>query len=110
MAHEVGHIHLNHIKYRKEKIENSKKFNTLGLLSIIAGSTFTQNPQLLQGSILTSAALTNQYIVFSKDQEMEADLYALKTLNLLNINSKSIQTLLETIRELSAFALLITRA
>ena len=99
LAHEIGHIHLNHIMHRKEIIENSNKFNTLSLLSVIAGSTLTQNPQLLQASILTSAALSNQYIVFSKDQEMEADLYALKTLNLLNINSKSIQTLLETIEQ-----------
>ena len=93
LAHEVGHIHLNHIMHRKKTIENNKKYNTLGLLSVIAGSAITQNPQFLQGSILTSGALANQYIVFSKDQEMEADLYALKTLNLLNTNSKSIQTL-----------------
>ena len=99
LAHEVGHIDLNHITLRGEKIENSKKYNNLGLLTIIAGTTLTKNPQLLQGSILTSAALSNQYIVFSKDQEMEADLYALKTLNLLNTNSVSIQTLLETIEE-----------
>ena len=99
LAHEVGHIDLNHITLRGEKIENSKKYNNLGLLTIIAGTTLTKNPQLLQGSILTSAALSNQYIVFSKDQEMEADLYALKTLNLLNTNSKSIQKLLETIEQ-----------
>ncbi len=99
LAHEVGHIDLNHIALRKKTIENTKKYNTLGLLSVIAGSALTQNPQLLQGSILTSAALSDQYIVLSKDQEMEADLYALKTLNLLKTNSKSIQTLLETIEQ-----------
>ena len=99
LAHEIGHIDLNHITQRKETIESTKKYNNLSLLSVIAGSTLTQNPQLLKTSILTSAALSNQYIVFSKDQEMEADLYALKTLNLLNTNSKSIQTLLETIEE-----------
>jgi len=99
LAHEIGHIDHNHIVLRKKKIETNQKYNSLGVLSIIAGSTLTQNPQLLQGSILTSAALSNQYIVFSKDQEMEADIYALKTLNLLNTNSKSIQTLLETIEE-----------
>ena len=99
LAHEIGHIDLNHIALRKNKIENSNKYNTLGILSVIAGSALTQNPQLLQGSILTSATLLNQYIVFSKDQEMEADLYALKTLNLLKTNSKSIQTLLETIEQ-----------
>ncbi len=99
LAHEVGHIDLNHIALRKNTIENTKKYNTLGLLSVIAGSALTQNSQLLQGSIVTSAALSNQYIVFSKDQEMEADLYALKTLNLLKANSKSIETLLETIEQ-----------
>ena len=99
LAHEVGHIDLNHIALRKKTIENIKKYNTLGLLSVIAGSALTQNPQLLQGNILTSGALSNQYIVFSKDQEMEADLYALKTLSLLRTNSKSIQTLLETIEQ-----------
>ena len=62
LAHEVGHIHLNHIMHRKEKIENSKKYNTFSLLSVVAGSTLTQNPELLQGGILTSAALSNQYI------------------------------------------------
>ena len=99
LAHEIGHIDLNHITIRKKTIEKSKKLNSIGALSVIAGSTLTQNPQLLQGGILTSAALSNQYILFSKDQEMEADLYALQTLNLLNTNSKSIQTLLETIEE-----------
>ena len=99
LAHEIGHIDLNHVTNRIKLIENNNKYNTLSLLSVIAGSTITKNPQLLQGSILTSAALSNQYIVFSKNQEMEADLYALKTLNLLKTNSKSIQTLLETIEQ-----------
>ena len=99
LAHEVGHIDLNHITLRKKTIENSKKYNTLGLLSVIAGSTLTQNPQLLQGSILTSATLSNHFIVFSQDQEMEADLYALETLKLLNTNSNSIQKLLMTIEQ-----------
>ncbi len=99
LAHEIGHIALNHIALRKKTIEDTKKYNDISLLSIIAGSTLTQNPQLIQGSLLTKAVLSNQYIVFSKDQEMEADLYALKTLNLLKTNSKSIQILLETIEQ-----------
>ena len=99
IAHEIGHIDLNHIKLRKKTIEDGKKYNTIGLLSVIAGSALTQNPSLLQGSILTSATLSDKYIVFSKDQEMEADLYALKTMSLLNTNSKSIQKLLETIEK-----------
>ncbi len=99
IAHEVGHIDLNHIALRKTKIENSQKYNKLSMLSVIAGSTLTKNPQLLQGTLVTSAALSNQYITFSKDQEMEADLYALETLRSLNINSNSIIKLLDTIEQ-----------
>ena len=99
LAHEVGHIDLNHLALRKKTIEDSKRYNNIGLLSILAGSTLTQNPKLIQGSIVTTAVLSNQNIVFSKEQEMEADLYALKTLSLLKTNSKSIQILLETIEQ-----------
>ncbi len=97
LAHEVGHIDLNHIHIRKKTIQSNRKYNSLGLLSVIAGSTLIRDPELLQGSIITSAALSNKYITFTKDQEMEADLYALKTLDLLNTNSESIIELLQTI-------------
>ncbi len=97
LAHEVGHIDLNHIQIRKKTIQTNKKYNSLGLLSVIAGSSLVKDPGLLQGSIITTAALSNKYISFTKDQEMEADLYALKTLDLLNTNSESIIELLQTI-------------
>ena len=101
IAHEIGHIDLNHISLRTKTIKKNKKFNSLALLSVIAGSTLTQNPQFLQSSFLAQATLSNQYIKFSKDQEMEADLYALETLNLLNTNSTSILELLKTIEKKS---------
>ncbi len=101
LAHEIGHIELNHIKLRKKTLDSNKNYNNLGLLSIIASSALTQNPKILQGSLVTSAALSRNYILFTKDQEMEADLYALKTLNFLDTNSKSIIKLLETIEKKS---------
>ncbi len=99
LAHEVGHIDLNHIILRKKIIENKKKYNSLILLSVISGSALSQNPELLQTSIVASATLSNQYIEFSKEQETEADLYALQTLNLLNTNSDSVIKLLQTIEQ-----------
>ena len=99
LAHEVGHVDLNHISLRKNTIDNSKKYNNLNLLSIIAGSLITQSPELLQGGVVSSAALSNQYIQFTKEQEMEADLYALETLNLINVNSRSIIELLNIIEQ-----------
>ncbi len=97
LAHEVGHIDLNHISIRKQKIENYKRNNNLTLLSVIAGSAISQRPELLQSTIISSAAITDRYIEFSKEQEIEADLYSLKTLSLLNTYSDSIIKLLKTI-------------
>lgn len=99
LAHEVGHIDMNHISLRKKSIENTKKFNSLSLFSILAGTAITQSPELFQSSILSSAILSKQYIEFSKEQEMEADLYAIKTLKLLNTNSDSIIELLKKIEK-----------
>ena len=99
LAHEVGHIDLNHINLRKKKIEDKKRYNSLTTLSVIAGSVLTNSPEFLQTSIISSATLSNQYLYFSKEQEIEADLYALKTLSQLNTNSNSTIELLETIEQ-----------
>ncbi len=99
LAHEIGHIELNHISLRNKKINKATKYNNLSLLSVIAGSAITRDPKFLQANIISNAALANKYIIFSKEQEMEADLYALKTLNLLNTNSDSIIELLELIEQ-----------
>ena len=99
LAHEIGHIDLNHVSVRKNVLENNKKYNDLTLLTVIAGSFMTQTPELIQGSIVSSAAISNRYINFTKEQEIEADIYALKTLTLLNTNSNSVINLLRTIEQ-----------
>ncbi len=99
LAHEVGHVDLNHISSRKKKIENINKYRNLSFLSVIAGSAITRSPEILQSSIISNAAISNQYIDFTKDQEIEADLYALRTLKLLNTNSNSVINLLQTIEQ-----------
>ena len=97
LAHEIGHIELNHILQRKKNIESTKKYQNLSLLSVIAGTAITQRLDLLQGNIVSNAALSNRYINFTKEQEVEADIFALETLKLLNTNSDSIIKLLEII-------------
>ncbi len=99
IAHEIGHIHNNHIKQRLLNIDKLENFNTVSSLSIIAGSMIANNPDLLQGLAVSSAGLSEIIITFSKDQEREADLYSLKTLSKLNLYSSSIIELLKTIEK-----------
>ncbi len=99
IAHEIGHIDKNHIKQRKFNIDKIKNINNLTNFSIIAGSLISNNPEVLKGLALNSATTSDFYINFSKDQEREADYYAIETLNKLNLYSNSIIELLKTIEK-----------
>ncbi len=99
IAHEVGHIDMNHIAVRKNNFSKLKNLNNISSLSIIAGSLISNNPEVLKGILLGSAGASNHYINFSKNQEREADYYSLNTLKNMNIYSTSIIHLLNTIEE-----------
>ena len=66
-------------------------------MSIIAGSLVSKNPEILQGLAVNSASMINMNLNFSKEQELEADYYSLKTLNKLNKPSNSTIELLSII-------------
>ncbi len=99
IAHELGHIDKNHIRIRKKSIQNFDTLSKLSNLSIIAGSVMYGNPEILQGTIINSASLSNLIINFSKDQEREADYYSIKTLEKMDLFSDSIVDLLKIIEK-----------
>lgn len=94
LAHEIGHIEKYHISKRKNEINNLKKINNLGNIASIAGSMLIQQPELINTIIVNQTALKNLYINFSQEQEKEADLYAVDTLNNLNLSTNSIKKFL----------------
>ena len=99
LAHEIGHIDSNHINLRKNSLKKIESISNLTSLSIIAGSIMSGNPDLLQGTFLSSAGKSNLFLNFSKEQEIEADYYAINTMSKLNIYSESVVKLLSTIEE-----------
>ena len=101
LAHEIGHIDKNHIKQRKLKIKKTENINNLSNLSIIASSVISQNTDLLPVLSLSAANSAESFIIFSKDQEREADYYSLQTLKKLELYSDSIIELLKLIEKKS---------
>ena len=95
LAHEIGHLEKYHISKRKESIQSLKSINTLGNLSIIAGSLISNNPEMMSALAVNQVGINNFYLGFSKDQEREADYYAIETLNKLSLSSNSIIKLLQ---------------
>ena len=94
IAHEIGHIEKYHIAKRKDKINKLKTFNSLGNLATLAGSIIIKQPDLLNAIIVNQTSTNNLFLNFSKEQEIEADFYAVETLNKLNLPKESIKEFL----------------
>ena len=89
LSHEIGHIENFHISKRKDSIKTINKFGNLTNLSIIAGSLLANNSDYLAKSLISNKlGIQNYYQSFSREQEREADYYAIETLNKLNLSSK----------------------
>ena len=95
LAHEVGHLHYFHLEKRVNSLEKLSKLNLLTNLAAITGSIIADEPQILSGSIASNANINNFYLSFSREQEREADLYSIETLQKLKLPSNSIKELLK---------------
>ena len=68
-------------------------------LAAITGSILADEPQILGGSIASQANINNFYLSFSREQEREADLYSIKTLEKLKLPSDSVKELLKILEK-----------
>jgi len=88
LAHEIGHLSNFHISKRMDSINNLKTISNLGTFSVIASSLLTQNNSFLVESLIANqVGIQNYYLQFSRDQEREADFYAINTLNKLQLST-----------------------
>ena len=88
MAHEIGHLNNYHINKRKDSTKKLKNLNKIVNLSVIAGSLITNNSEYMMQSLITNQlGIQSYYQSYSRDQEREADYYAVETLNKLNLST-----------------------
>ena len=65
-------------------------------MGVVAGSLISNNSEYLIKSLVTKkVGIQNYYQSFSRDQEREADFYAIETLNKLNLSSEPLKQFLE---------------
>ena len=89
LAHEIGHLEKFHIFKRIDSIKKLDKLNKLSNLTIIAGSLASNRSDILMESLITNQFGIQHYMQsFSRDQEREADYYAIETLNKLQLSSE----------------------
>ena len=99
LAHEIGHIELNHIALRKDSISKLSNYKNFGNISIIAGAMISGNIELGNTFIANELAIRNIYSVFTQEQEIEADIYSIETLNKLELSPDSTLQLLNKIEK-----------
>ena len=99
LAHEVGHLEYLHLEKRKDTLDKFSKINLISNLALITGSILSQNPEVLGGTVASQVNINNFYLSFSREQEREADLYSIKTLQKLNLPSESVKELLKILEK-----------
>jgi len=88
LAHEIGHLANFHISKRFKSLKKLQNLNQLTSLSIIAGSLIANNNYYLMQSLVSNQmGIHNYYQSFSRDQEREADFYAISTLDKLKLSN-----------------------
>jgi len=94
LAHEIGHIEKYHVSKRKTEIKNLTNINSYGNLVAVVGSMIIQEPSILNAIIVNQTAINNLFINFSQDQEIEADFYAIETINKLKLPTDPVKEFL----------------
>ena len=100
LAHELGHIDKFHVTKRKQSIEDLNNLNNLTNISILAGSLISNNSEyIFQSLIGNKLSIQNYFQSFSREQEREADFYAIETLAKLNLSSVPLKNLLKRLEK-----------
>jgi predicted Zn-dependent protease len=85
LAHEIGHIEKYHVSKRKKEIKNLTNISSYGNLAAVVGSMIIQEPSIMNAIVVNQTAVNNLFMNFSQDQEIEADFYAIETINKLKL-------------------------
>jgi predicted Zn-dependent protease len=85
LAHEIGHLEKYHVSKRKTEIKNLRNISSYGNLATVVGSMILQDANLLNAIVVNQTAVNNLFINFSQEQEIEADIYAIETINKLKL-------------------------
>ena len=94
LAHEIGHLEKYHVSKRKKEIKKLKNISSYGNLAAVVGSMIIQEPSLLNTLVVNQTAVKNLFINFSQEQEIEADFYAIETINNLKLPTDPVKEFL----------------
>jgi predicted Zn-dependent protease len=94
LAHEIGHLEKYHVSKRKKEITNLSNISSYGNLAAVVGSMIIQEPSILNAIVVNQTTVNNLFINFSQEQEIEADFYAIETINNLKLPTDSVKEFL----------------
>ena len=94
LAHEIGHLENYHISKRKTEIKNLTNISTYSNLAAVVGSMIIQEPDILNAIVANQTTVNNRFIHFSQEQEIEADFYAIETINKLKLPTDPVKEFL----------------
>ena len=94
LAHEIGHLEKYHVTKRKTEIKKLRNISSYSNLAAVVGSMIIKEPGIMNAIVVNQTTVNNLFINFSQEQEIEADLYAIETINKLKLPTDPIKDFL----------------
>ncbi|MDC0625513.1 M48 family metalloprotease, partial [Alphaproteobacteria bacterium] len=94
LAHEIGHLEKYHVSKRKTEIKNLRNISNYGNFAAVVGSMIIQDPSILNAIVVGQTTVNNLFINFTQEQEIEADFYAIETINKLKLPTDPVKEFL----------------
>lgn len=96
LAHEIGHVQANHLNKRISKLKDSNFVIGISNFLSLSASILSNNPNIFIGSNITSSEIMKSNLSsYSKDQEREADILAMKYLEKSKITTQGLKNILK---------------
>jgi len=98
VAHEIAHVTQRHIAHSFEQAEKQRWISLASLIAAVAIGT--QNSTLGTGAVTASlAGMSQQFVNFTRQNEMDADRVGIKTLSKAGFNPKSMAEFFEHMQQ-----------
>jgi len=94
LAHEIGHLEKYHVTKRKTEIKKLRNISSYSNLAAVVGSMIIKEPGIMNAIVVNQTTVNNLFINFSQEQEIEADFYAIETINKLKLPKEPIKDFL----------------
>ena len=99
IAHEIGHLKLGHVESRKILSKQNSNLINIGIFALLGASLASSNNNVNGSILIGTDFFYKKQFKYNRTQELEADIFSIKSLNKLKKSSIGLRTFLKKLKK-----------